>query len=147
MDYFSNFKHVARSEAPKKYDLVSFKHTQTSKDVPARALLPLGEPYDSSPLYGLADATDIDEATSTLMGPGPWTLHVDLKIPHSETCRFHRTNNTQAQEENPDYFGRDFGGDLHFTNKHRRSNMSVTHYLKVILRVERGDDQAVDPKT
>lgn len=146
VDYFTNFKRLARSEAPKKFDLFSIKYTQASKDVPARHLLPLNEPYISSPLYGLADATDVDEATSNLMGPGPWTLHVDLKIPHSEACKFHY-NRSQASDENPDYFGREFGGGLHFTNKHRRSNMSVTHYLKVILRVERGDDQAVDPKT
>ena len=131
---------------PKKFDLISLKNAQLSKDTPARPLLPLDEPYPSSPLCGLADVTDIDEAASTLMGPGPWTLHLDLKIPHLKSCKYHRAGN-QTPEEYSDIFGRDFSGGLHFTNKHRRSNINVSHYLKVVLRVERGDDQAVDPKT
>ena len=56
------------------------------------------------------------------MGPGPWTIRKDLQLPKSDTV-------------------------LHITNKNRRSNLSVSHMLKIIFRVERGDDVAVDPQS
>ena len=36
---------------------------------------------------------------------------------------------------------------LHFTAKNKRSSISVGHALKIVFRVERGDDQFVDAKT
>ena len=39
------------------------------------------------------------------------------------------------------------GDELRFTNKNRRSNIEVSHLLKVVMRVQRGDDEHVDPKT
>ena len=67
------------------------------------------------------DMTDLElsEAASTLMGPGPWTFHKDLQLPRS--C-----------------------DQMHFTNRNRRSNIVVTHNLKVVMRVERGDDLYID---
>nr|VWO95683.1 Uncharacterized protein [Ganoderma boninense] len=54
------------------------------------------------------------------MGPGPWTIRRDLPLPGP-------------------------GGTLHITNKNRGSNISVGHMLKLVFRVERGDDEALDP--
>jgi hypothetical protein len=65
---------------------------------------------------------DPSEMASSLMGPGPWSFYHDLKFPLS--CL-----------------------SLHPTNKHRKSNISVTHTLKIVIRAEKGDDKETDPKT
>jgi hypothetical protein len=76
-----------------------------------------------SPLVALTlPGDDLSQLASEWMGPGPWTFHQDLQLPAS--CSV-----------------------LHFTNKNKRSYMSVTHLLKCVMRVERGDDVAIDPKT
>jgi hypothetical protein len=76
-----------------------------------------------SPLFALIDPDDdLSEVASNLMGPGPWTLHQDLKLPGS--C-----------------------SQMKFSNKNRRSNITVTHTLKIVMRVERGDDLFIDVKT
>ena len=56
------------------------------------------------------------------MGPGPWALTHELQLPAE--C-----------------------GKIQFTYKHKGSNISVSHTLKIVFRVERGDDKCVDPKT
>lgn len=56
------------------------------------------------------------------MSPGPWEITANLELPKS--C-----------------------ARMHFTNKHKRSNISITHTLKIVFRVERGDDEYVDAKT
>jgi hypothetical protein len=76
-----------------------------------------------SPLVALTlPGDDLSQLASEWMGPGPWTFHQDLQLPAS--CSV-----------------------LHFTNKNKRSYMSVTHLLKCVMRVERGDNVAIDPKT
>ena len=79
--------------------------------------------FRNSPFYNLATPNDdLSEMTSRLMGPGPWTFHQDLHLPHS--C-----------------------SNIHFTNKNRRSNIIITHMLKWVIRVQRGDDVGINPKT
>jgi hypothetical protein len=57
-----------------------------------------------------------------LMDPlGPWHLEKNLHIP-------------------------DCNARIRFSTKHDKTNISVGHSLKVILRVERGDDEALDVK-
>ncbi|KAF9012533.1 hypothetical protein BDQ17DRAFT_1344100 [Cyathus striatus] len=81
------------------------------------------EAFRHSPLHTVMNADDdISEMASSLMGPGPWTFHQELKLPAS--CQM-----------------------LRFTNKNRRSNIVITHLLKCVMRVERGDDLHVDAKT
>jgi len=76
-----------------------------------------------SPLYTLVSPDDdMSEVASSLMGPGPWTFHQDLHLPTD--CSM-----------------------MHITNKNRNSNLIITHLLKCIIRVERGDDFQVDLKT
>jgi hypothetical protein len=62
------------------------------------------------------------EMASSLMGPGPWVFSTELKLPSSCTT-------------------------IRFSNKNKRSNITISHSLKIIMRVERGDDSCVDAKT
>jgi hypothetical protein len=36
---------------------------------------------------------------------------------------------------------------IHFSNRNRKSNVTVNHILKISSRVERGDGEATDPLT
>lgn len=79
--------------------------------------------FKNSPLFALVTPDDDpSEMASSLMGPGPWTFHQELKLPTS--CSVMR-----------------------ITNKNRKSNVVITHQLKCVMRVERGDDLHLDPKT
>jgi arrestin-related trafficking adapter 3/6 len=111
---------VGRTEAIHRTELLFLKG-QDEKHI-----LPLdsddAEAFKHSPLYAMRPPdADASEMASSLMGPGPWTFHHDLKLPSS--C-----------------------SELHFTNKNKKSNIIVTHSLKILMRVERGDHE-VDPKT
>jgi len=131
VEYHNNFKSVGRTDPISSTQLLSLREEGRGRDV--RHILPL-ESDDtnallSSPIYPVLDlpsethARDqaLTEMASTLMGPGPWTFHQDLQLPAS--CKVLRP-----------------------TNKNRRSNISITHLLKCVMRVERGDDEAVDEK-
>lgn len=116
-------KRIARTDPVQRITLLSMK--EGDKDpVP---ILPLvsddPEAFKHSPISCMVNpGDDLSQFASSLMGPGPWTLHHDLPLPNS--CNF-----------------------LHFTNKNKRSNIIVQHTLKVVIRVERGDDVHIDPKT
>lgn len=104
--------------------IVLFQLKDPNTDHP---LLPLHtdnlETFKASALGGTFESDDeLSSAVSSLMGPGPWTITKDIPLP--ATC-----------------------ADLHFTNKNRKSNFTVSHTLKVIFRVQRGDDKEIDPKT
>jgi hypothetical protein len=62
------------------------------------------------------------EIAASLMGPGPWSLQLALKVPNGS-------------------------GTLHFSNKNKRGPIQISHTLTVVIRVERGDDEQLDPKT
>lgn len=90
-------------------------------------LLPLEtdeiEAFKESALYGTVDSDDdLSEVISNLMGPGPWSIRKDIELPKS--CN-----------------------ELHFTNKNKKSNITISHTLKIIFRVQRGDDQELDATT
>jgi hypothetical protein len=53
------------------------------------------------------------------MGPGPWALATEVRLPPG----------------------------LHPTSRNRRANVLVSHVLKIVMRVERGDDTHIDLKT
>ncbi|KAF5321136.1 hypothetical protein D9619_001689 [Psilocybe cf. subviscida] len=123
VDYYTNMRRIARTDPITRYCLLSVKN---EGKMPA-PLLPLDsectDALRSSPLYTIVDHdmtdSELSEAASSLMGPGPWTFHKDLQLPQS--C-----------------------DQIHFTNRNRRSNVIVTHTLKVVMRVERGDDLYID---
>ncbi|CDO78015.1 hypothetical protein BN946_scf184907.g5 [Trametes cinnabarina] len=123
VEYWTQFKRVARTDPINRVSLLALKYPK--KDGPP--ILPLNsddpDVLRQSPLMEVIDPDDdLGEIVSSLMGPGPWTIRKDLQLPKA-------------------------GESLHTTNKNRRSNISVSHMLKIIFRVERGDDNAVDPQT
>jgi hypothetical protein len=123
VDYYTHMRRVARTDPLTKIDLLSLKEPGKT----ARPILPLEsddvEVFRHSPLFSLVTPEDDpSEMASSLLGPGPWTFHQDLKLPNS--CSL-----------------------MQITNKNRRSNIIITHHLKCVFRVERGDDLHMDPKT
>ncbi|KZS87188.1 hypothetical protein SISNIDRAFT_461118 [Sistotremastrum niveocremeum HHB9708] len=122
VEYLSRFKRVALQENIRRSELWSVRSPSiNSKDKDKEEpLLPIFSVSPDAPLnsplypYIVPPPEDPDRS-SALLSPGPWVL--------KETLRF------------PDSCDR-----LHPTNRHRRSNLVVAHVLKVVLRVERGDD-------
>ncbi|KAJ3505975.1 hypothetical protein NLJ89_g7130 [Agrocybe chaxingu] len=120
VDYYTNMRRIARSDPPTRFTLLSIRGEGKGAD----PILPLEsddvEVLRNSPLFQIVNPEDdLGEIASNLMGPGPWSFHRDLKLPSS--CDI-----------------------LKFTNRNRRSNILVTHLLKLVMRVERGDDLYVD---
>lgn len=151
----TNFKRVARSDAITRIPLLALQ--MPGKDTP---LLPLAiddiSDFKKSPLWELfapsspsptpndhdrmngnvhesqnedadgvgeenvLDANQVSEIASSFLGPGPWKFQKDFQLPRS--C-----------------------DQLHFTNKNKKSNIIVSHLLKIIFRVQRGDDDDLDP--
>ncbi|EED81666.1 predicted protein [Postia placenta Mad-698-R] len=123
VDYWTDFKRIARTDPITRLPLLALRHTQ--KDGPP--ILPYNpdemQAFMRSPFAEtLPPGEDVGEYASSLMGPGPWRIRKDIQLP-------------------------DLCTQLHFTNRNKRSNIFVTHTLKIVFRVERGDDQAVDPHT
>lgn len=121
-EYYTDFKRLVRSDPVNRVALLSLKSPH--KDQP---LLPLHsediEAFRGSSLYSDADSEEgLSEIMSQLMGPGPWSIMKN--IPLAKSC-----------------------SELHFTNKNKRSNITVSHILKIIFRVQRGDDQEIDSQT
>ncbi|KAJ7018359.1 hypothetical protein C8F04DRAFT_167052 [Mycena alexandri] len=123
VEYYSQMKRLARADPVMRLQLLSIKHNDKS----GGPILPLDsndvDALKKSPLLALTmPGDDLSELASEWMGPGPWTFHQELQLPQS--C-----------------------ARLRFTNKNKRSNMTVTHFLKCVMRVERGDDCEIDAKT
>lgn len=126
MEYLTQFKSVARVDGPRRIVLFQVKADNDEPILPLISDSP--DAFASSPLVRLLDPSEEDdsasrdELASACMGPGPWSFERNIQLPRS--C-----------------------ASLHFTNKNKRSNMNVTHMLKVVFRVARGDDQVMDGKT
>lgn len=123
VDYWTDFKRVARTDPISRIPLMALRHPQ--KDGPP--ILPLNpdelQAFSRSPFADIVPpGEDVGEYASSLMGPGPWRIRKDVSLPDSCT-------------------------QLHFTNRNKQSNIFITHMLKIIFRVERGDDEAVDAHT
>ena len=122
-DYYTGTKRIARTDPIQRIPLLSLK----SDDKDGGAILPLisedPEAFKHSPFYSAMNPED-DPSTvaASLMGPGPWAFHHELRLPKSCT-------------------------QLSFSNQNRRAYILITHNLKVIFRVERGDDEFVDQKS
>lgn len=120
VDYYTN-KRIARTDPIARFNLLSIKGDDNYPILPLQSDDP--DALRQSPLFALIDPRDdLSEVASNLMGPGPWMLHQDLKLPDS--C-----------------------SQMKFTNKNHKSNIVVTHTLKLVIRVERGDDSTIDGKT
>jgi hypothetical protein len=122
-EYYTQMKRIGRTDPLQRISLLSVKsdHKESEPILPLISDDPLA--FEQSPFYPmLTPHDDPSETASNLMGPGPWVFHYDLPLPNS--C-----------------------DQINFTNKNKRSSIIVSHNLKVIFRVERGDDKCVDPKT
>lgn len=70
----------------------------------------------------ITDATTTDGTGIQTLDPnGPWFLTNNIPVP-------------------------DCTSTLQFSNSHEKANISVIHSLKIIMRVERGDDEYLDSK-
>ncbi|OXM78992.1 cyclin binding protein [Cryptococcus neoformans Bt63] len=138
-DYYAQERKVARHETPKRFILLFVKQPDLKERT--EPLLPIisDDPNaaEQSPLAEMArqaamndppsDAFDLerdpnDAMYASLMEPtGPWHLEKDLQLP-------------------------DCSSKIKFTTKHDQTNITVAHWLKVTIRVERGDDEALDSK-
>lgn len=137
-DYFALGKKVARHETPKRFFMLFVKQPEKlerivpllpiiSSDVKAAINSPLAplalKAAHDNPVPGSFEVDQEDDAVyASLMDPqGPWHLEKDLKVPDCATA-------------------------IHFSTKHAKTNITVAHVLKVTIRVERGDDDALDAK-
>ncbi|KAH8818657.1 hypothetical protein DL96DRAFT_1560208 [Flagelloscypha sp. PMI_526] len=121
IDYLTKMQPIVPTDTQSHIILLSAK----SND--GKPILPIesdhSEAFRMSPLHQFLDEDDdISTMTSNLMGPGPWTLRKNLELPSS--CSL-----------------------LHWTHLNRKSLILISHVLKCIIRVERGDDHEMDKKT
>ncbi|GAA5969490.1 hypothetical protein JCM11641_008132 [Rhodosporidiobolus odoratus] len=113
---------LTRHETPKRFQLVRIEH----KD-PKEPLLPIlsddSNAFQDHPLKDFfVNATSSDDATPSLLDPvSPWHLDGYLQLPDCAT-------------------------KINFSTHHHQSNIAVAHNLKIMLRVERGDDEFLDSK-
>lgn len=130
---------MARHETPRRFTLMAIKQPEKKERI--EPLLPIisdaANAAEDSPLASLAiqaamnappgefDVEGLrptDDAMANLMNPlGPWALAKDLIIPDCHTR-------------------------IKFTTKHEKTNLTIAHCLKITIRVERGDDEAMDAK-
>ncbi|THH33044.1 hypothetical protein EUX98_g1120 [Antrodiella citrinella] len=120
IDYLTQFKRVARTDTVSRIPLMTMNPGRDD------VLLPLSsddaEAFLRSPLHALlGPGDDPSDMASGFMGPGPWTIQQEIQLP--ESC-----------------------ASLHFTNKNKKSNMIVTHMLKVVFRVQRDREVDADGK-
>ncbi|GAA5952135.1 hypothetical protein JCM3765_005206 [Sporobolomyces pararoseus] len=114
---------LTRHETPRKVMLVRVDHP---KD-PDEPMLPiLSEDQNVLIDHPLRDwfinATSSDDTTPSLLDPnGPWHLEHNLQLP-------------------------DCSSKINFSTHHEKANIAISHVLKIMIRVERGDDEFLDTK-
>ncbi|SCV71612.1 BQ2448_3200 [Microbotryum intermedium] len=121
-NYFASGRKLTRHETPKKFPLLRIEH----KD-PKEPLLPiLSDDPKAISDHPLADffinPDTSNDTTPALLDPlGPWHIESYLQLP---TC----------------------ASKIAFSTHHEQSNIATSHNIKVMLRVERGDDDYLDSK-
>jgi len=99
--------------------LLSLGHDdETTPLLPLSSSDPLA--YENSPFASLRPLPS--EQVSQLLGPGPWTIRAKLYLPAD--CRI-----------------------LHATSRRKGSAIHITHVLRIVMRLARGDNAGIDPKT
>lgn len=124
IEYHTPTRRTVRSQPTHRITLLSLEDEVDGESHP---LLPLisddPEAFRKSPLYQLLNAHDDEnEMAMAVMGPGPWSFHHEVQLP--QHCSL-----------------------IHFSNRNKKSNVTVHHTLKIVIRVERGDDETTDPQT
>jgi hypothetical protein len=103
--------------APALLPICSKEPSQSSEAV----LLPYADPASTDIVEQTAEEQKTEALAHLLNPTGPWHLHGTLRLPLTYLHTTHR--------------------------KHDISFVSIRHNLKIILRVERGSDESIDPKT
>ncbi|KAG8221270.1 hypothetical protein J3R82DRAFT_1435 [Butyriboletus roseoflavus] len=121
-EYYTRAETQARSDAIRRATLLVIKHNNSDARY-SEPILPLvsDEPhaFRKSPLHRfLRPGEDESEVASSFMGPGPWTIRHQLRVPDS--CSI-----------------------LHPSNRTKGSNVMVNHTLKIILRVEKEETTVI----
>jgi hypothetical protein len=120
--YYAQNRRIQRSETVRRFPLLRVSHADES--VP---LLPIlddsPEAIRHSPLADwLINPTSSDDTTPSCLDPlGPWELESLVRVPGVES-------------------------GIKFTTTNPKSNIAITHIVKVVLRVDRGDDEYMDAK-
>ncbi|KAG8991489.1 hypothetical protein FRB94_012468, partial [Tulasnella sp. JGI-2019a] len=120
VSYFAHGRAEARHEPIRRQLLLGLRHPD--KHSP---LLPIfsnsADAASSSVLAPFVEADNVSEVAEHLLTlAGPWAVHFTMKVPNCTT-------------------------KIHFTNKYSNAKISVSHVIKVTLRVDRGDGD-VDAK-
>ncbi|KAG8709975.1 hypothetical protein FRC08_017803 [Ceratobasidium sp. 394] len=127
IDYYAHGRRVARHDPTRNYELMSLKHSNNSlkhhhEKHNRSPLLPIIDDGDArdSPLFGLVEGRNGEgdgEGALNLWNPnGPWTLQLQAHLP---TC----------------------SSPVHFTCKHPKSNITISHWIKIVIRVDRGEEE------
>lgn len=117
--YYAHDRKMHRQEPAKRFVLAKYSYPDESQP-----LLPiLSEDPDVLSKHPLSkwfiNPTSCDNTTPSCLDPyGPWDIESAIDIPADHRLRFTTTN--------------------------PKANLSVTHCVRVILRVERGDDEHLD---
>lgn len=123
IEYHTMMKRVARTAPVSRTLLLSLRNSDGAPILPLQS--DDVDAFERSPFSAVSPPTSSmtrSELAASFMGPGPWTFHHDLEL--NASCR-----------------------ELHYSNKNWKSNVSVSHALKIVVRVERGDDSMVDSST
>ncbi|GAA5827214.1 hypothetical protein JCM5353_007979 [Sporobolomyces roseus] len=113
---------LTRHETPRKVMLIRVDN----KDPDEQMLPILSEDQNALLDHPLREwfinATSSDDTTPSLLDPdGPWHLEHNLQLP-------------------------DCSSKINFSTHHEKANMAISHVLKIMIRVERGDDEFLDSK-
>ncbi|QRW25274.1 arrestin [Rhizoctonia solani] len=132
IDYYAHGRRVARHDPTRRYELLSLKYPNLKHDKGVRLpLLPILDDSNNaishSPLVGLIEGQDADEIATNLLNPnGPWTIQnlLDLYI--------------SCERIYPHVLA------LFISRANIPSNIIISHWIKIMIRVERGDDPQMD---
>ncbi|KAM0790642.1 hypothetical protein ACM66B_004503 [Microbotryomycetes sp. NB124-2] len=121
-NYYATGRKLTRHETPKKYTLLRIEN----KDQREPLLPVLNDDSDAILDHPLREfmisPTSSEDWTPQLLDPlGPWHLESNLHLP-------------------------DCSSKINFSTAHEHSNIAISHLLKIMLRVERGDDEYMDSK-
>ncbi|KAH8921169.1 hypothetical protein BT69DRAFT_355026 [Atractiella rhizophila] len=123
VDYFAHSKKISRHEGPKRFQLLKAEIPGEQRT----AILPITsdeeDAFENSPLKKLFVAGEGDETqVPSLADPlGPWILEGELQLPDCQS-------------------------NLHFSLVHEKALLAISHLLRIVIRVERGDDDHLDSK-
>lgn len=118
---YAKDRKLSRNEPIRRYDLIRIQKDDNSAMLPIISDDP--DAIAHSPLKDwIADATTTEGTGIQTLDPnGPWFLGSNIPVP-------------------------DCTSTLQFSTSHEKANLSVIHSLKIIMRVERGDDDYLDSR-